>query len=537
MRRLGRHGDGVSRHGFLFVLLLATLVLTGLLAYQALEATFSHRATAESVLNDYTALAAHEFVRRSTTQLGYYGFYPALRPLAASELPDPAQLQEKVPQPLVRTYFRLSSQERIEVRGRDESSFFDSRVITELLRHSQDYDPEWQYALLLLPPEEESALVYRKRAADPDLIAEGFITDSQILGRYFEQALQRGALLPPSLGGGKVDNSLLSISVSGPGGRSLFKTRTTYASSIRAYDQLGDGLRDIGVVVSLNPQAASQLVIGGLPYSRIPILLGLLILSSVLILAALLQLHRERDFSRRQADFIAAVSHELRTPLAQIQMFSETLLLKRVRSESEERRSLEIISQETKRLANLVDNVIQFTRSLRRKTQVTKQPTRILPLLRELRDYFAPLADSSGCQIRIEADSDHRIRVDSDALRLILLNLVDNAVKYGPDGQTVRLGLARQDSKVRIWVEDEGEGIQESERERIWKRFERLPRHRSAAPAGTGIGLSVVRELTEAQGGEVWVEAGRQGGARFVVEFAAPAGDAPAKPQETETEP
>ena len=93
-------------------------------------------------------------------------------------------------------------------------------------------------------------------------------------------------------------------------------------------------------------------------------------------------------------------------------------------------------------------------------------------------------------------------------------------MKYGPAGQSVRVTVAESsDNRVRIGIEDEGEGVPESQRETIWKRFERLERHRNAALASTGIGLAVVRELLEAQQGKSWVEAGARGGALFVVEL------------------
>jgi signal transduction histidine kinase len=110
--------------------------------------------------------------------------------------------------------------------------------------------------------------------------------------------------------------------------------------------------------------------------------------------------------------------------------------------------------------------------------------------------------------------------VDDDALRQILLNLLDNAVKYGPEGQEVRVGVAPGPGGVRVWVDDEGPGIPTADRERIWRRFFRLPAHKESAVAGTGIGLTVVRDLVSLHGGRSWVEPGERGGARFVVEFA-----------------
>jgi len=107
----------------------------------------------------------------------------------------------------------------------------------------------------------------------------------------------------------------------------------------------------------------------------------------------------------------------------------------------------------------------------------------------------------------------------------MLLNLLDNAVKYGPSGQTVTLGLTVADGRARVSVDDEGPGVPAAERERIWDRFWRLERDRGSAVAGTGIGLSVVRELVALHGGRTWVEdapasqRGDRAGSRFVIEL------------------
>src|SRR5207249_1836393 len=99
-----------------------------------------------------------------------------------------------------------------------------------------------------------------------------------------------------------------------------------------------------------------------------------------LVVAALLQLHREYELSRLRADFVSGVSHELRTPLAQIRMFSETLLLGRVRSEGERVRSLEIVDQEARRLTHLVENLLHFSRSERQATRLSPAPAPLAPL-------------------------------------------------------------------------------------------------------------------------------------------------------------
>ncbi len=262
-----------------------------------------------------------------------------------------------------------------------------------------------------------------------------------------------------------------------------------------------------------------------MPRSNVPMLLSLLALTAVLVVAALLQLRREYELSRLRADFVSGVSHELRTPLAQIRMFSETLLLGRVRSDEERERSLEIIDQESRRLTHLVENLLHFSRSERRLTRLSPAPAPLAPLLREAAEGFAPLAAARGVTLCTELTDGVVAPVDADALRQMLLNLLDNAVKYGPSGQTVTLSLKVTDGRALLCVADQGPGIPAADRERIWDRFWRLERDRGSAVAGTGIGLSVVRELVALHGGRVWAEdapaaeRGGRAGSRFVIEL------------------
>jgi signal transduction histidine kinase len=258
-------------------------------------------------------------------------------------------------------------------------------------------------------------------------------------------------------------------------------------------------------------------VIGGLPRERLPLVIGLLTLTAGLVVIAVVQLRREAELSRLRSDFVSGVSHELRTPLAQIRMFSETLLLGRVRSEAEGRRSLEIIARETQRLGQLVENVLLFARGDRRQEpRIKRETVRMAPLVADVADSFADLA--AARQARIITNLDERIvaSVDPGAVRQILLNLLDNAVKYGPAGQTVTVGLRIESDRALLVVEDEGEGIDPKDAPRVWQPFSRLA-HSAAATGGTGIGLSIVRQLTELHGGRAWVERGH--GARFIVEF------------------
>jgi signal transduction histidine kinase len=150
----------------------------------------------------------------------------------------------------------------------------------------------------------------------------GFVADVSFVTVVFERILTESSQLPPSLGGDT--RTLLGVSVASADGRPLFAPSSAwspYASETALDDDLG-GLR---LKVALDPRAADTLIIGGLPQSRLPVLLGLIVLTGGLVVIAMIQLRREQELARLRADFISGVSHELRTPLAQIRMFGETV--------------------------------------------------------------------------------------------------------------------------------------------------------------------------------------------------------------------
>jgi signal transduction histidine kinase len=273
----------------------------------------------------------------------------------------------------------------------------------------------------------------------------------------------------------------------------------------------------ITVAVGLLNAGLYRLAPEGLPRQRGLELFGLFALAACLVACSALLLRREEQLARTRANFVSGVSHELRTPLAQIRMFAEMLLLGRVRTEADRRRSLEIIDTEARRLSQLVDNVLQVARSENGHLHVNPIAMRLAPIMRECVESFTMLAQARGIQFRPELQEDLIAPIDSAALRQIVLNLLDNAAKYGPDGQRVVVGLALFEGRARIWVDDEGEGIPVRERERVFAPFYRIRNAQNAT--GSGIGLAVVRELVALHGGDAWIEDAPDAGARVVVQF------------------
>ena len=208
--------------------------------------------------------------------------------------------------------------------------------------------------------------------------------------------------------------------------------------------------------MSLSESLAPALIIGGLPRSRVPLLVALLLLTVALTIAAGDQLRRELELSRLRDDFVSSVSHELRTPLAQIRMFAETLRLGRVRSRDEGERSLAIVENEARRLEHLVENLLHFSRAERRQLQIRTESTNLTSLVQEIVAEFVPLAARSESTIVLELEPDVLTHADPSAIRQIVLNLLDNAVKYGRVGQAITVRLSATSTCIRLEIEDQG---------------------------------------------------------------------------------
>jgi len=522
-------------------LLALTLVVTSVLAYHAYEANRSHTTVARRVLKDYVEFASWQFSQAAARQLDA-AVYTAVAALACPldcgpKLPDAKTLTRAIEKSGTcwtvspSTFFRMDlGPAKLWTAGKKpgdgmrewlKETGLSVRTASPLhtgpmLKVARFDGVTYAVAFGLLTDE----------FGAPRALY-GFVSEPKQLGSVFKTLVKETPLLPPTLTGGKTDNSALAIKVTGgnavvfdsTGPPKHIASTSLFEESFAAKGGLGERQGGLWYSVTLRSEEAARLVIGGLPQSRVSLLLGLLGLTAGLIFVALVQLRRESEFSRRRSDFVSSVSHELRTPLAQIRMFSETLLLGRVRSDDEAQRSLEIIQQESQRLTHLVENVLHYSRGERGVDRIVTQPTTLVPLLRELVEAFGPLARSRRVTFALDADGDVVAAVDPGALRQILLNLLDNAAKYGPPGQTVVTSMRVVDGAVRIAVDDEGPGIAADDRERIWEPFRRSDRHLDSAVAGTGIGLAVVSDLTRLHGGRVWVEAAPRGGARFIVEL------------------
>jgi two-component system phosphate regulon sensor histidine kinase PhoR len=151
---------------------------------------------------------------------------------------------------------------------------------------------------------------------------------------------------------------------------------------------------------------------------------------------------------------------------------------------------------------------------------VRVEPVELRPVVERAAVDLAPLVAGRGIVLQVDMAENLVVQGNANALRQIVLNLLDNGARYGPDRQTITVGAAARDGQVDLWVEDRGPGVPAADRRRVWNAFVRLDRDRDSVVTGTGLGLTVVRELVEAQGGGCWIEEAAGQGARVVVRLA-----------------
>lgn len=249
--------------------------------------------------------------------------------------------------------------------------------------------------------------------------------------------------------------------------------------------------------------------------------MGLVALSSLVVIGGLIVITiaaaRERRLAMLKSEFVANVSHELKTPLSLVRMFSEMLLSGRAPPEKRQQ-YLEIIVSESERLSSLIDNVLDFARMERRSEAYEFHDADVGETVVRAVDVCRPRADRQEIALEIEmaGPGSSQCCVDERALEIALINLIDNALKYAPQGKVIRIILRADSDKLELMVEDQGPGIQRDQKKRIFERFVRGTVTGDRA-RGSGIGLSLVFQIAQAHGGKAWVEDVPTGGARFVM--------------------
>ena len=519
------------------LLLLACLAAIGAAGWQAQRAGRLQRQTAEQLLHDYAAFAAWTF-RQEVNDVLREAAWQVLNPILHRDVhmlqgrPGARHLIEYQRRSLaecgcdpayrVGTYFAFVLGDTVlEADGALLGESGRRAVLDSLARRIRAPDaPPDRMALMA----EAGGLPLLAYGLMPtfrnDTVVYGFTLDPASLPAVFDEAFSRQPLLPSAVTRGAPNDSLLDVRVLTRSGRVLFSTAAGAAGPFAVEDTVPAAAAALRVSAAPREALIRQAMGSGAPHSAF--LAVLILIAAALAVVAVRQLRREEELAQVRSDFVSSVSHELRTPLAQVRLFLETLRLRRFSTEEQREWLLDHLDRETTRLTQLVENVLHFSRADRRQTPPPLEPRDLGTEIEETVRAFAPLAAVKRVELRTELAPGLVAPVDSAAFRQLLLNLLDNAVKYGPPGQLVTVQAARANDTVRLSVSDEGPGVPPGERDRIWEPFYRGRANGSRAVGGSGIGLAVVRDAVDRHGGRAWIEDRVPAGMSVVIELPAP---------------
>ena len=218
-------------------------------------------------------------------------------------------------------------------------------------------------------------------------------------------------------------------------------------------------------------------------------------------------LTRIKQLERTRQEFVANVSHELRTPLSLIKGFVETLLEGAKNDPEKATRFLQTIEKHADRLTFLIEDLLTISRLESGQIVMNLHPVELHAEVARVMDDLQARAAEKKVTLENLVPAGLNAQADADRLQQVLSNLIENAVKYGRDAGRVSIGArSLSENIVELWVQDDGPGIPARARERVFERFYRVDRARSAETGGTGLGLSIVKHIVQAHGGEVGVK-------------------------------
>jgi signal transduction histidine kinase len=252
------------------------------------------------------------------------------------------------------------------------------------------------------------------------------------------------------------------------------------------------------------------------------ILGGLSVLLAGGILLTYRNVTKEMALARLKSDFVSNVSHELRTPLSLIRLYAETLEMGRLSHPEKQQEYFQIIRKESERLSALINNILDFSRIEAGAKEYDFRETDIAELVRNTLESYRYQIEQHGFTFHENiAGNIPPVAVDREAIARSLLNLVNNALKYSQDDKYLAVNLYRENGSVRLEVVDHGIGIPAGEQNKVFEKFYRVGDPLVHNTKGSGLGLSLVRHIVHAHGGDVQVESAPGQGSKFIISLPA----------------
>lgn len=240
---------------------------------------------------------------------------------------------------------------------------------------------------------------------------------------------------------------------------------------------------------------------------------------SIGALVVLNDITRLRRLERMRRDFVANVSHELKTPLTSIRGFVETLLDGTLEEPEEARRFCKIIAKQVDRLQNIIEDLLSLSRIEQHVDHghIPLKDGKLLDVIQTAIQSIAHAAIERKATVNVSCDPSWTARINAPLFEQVIVNLIDNALKYSETGKTIDVRVACGDACWEISVVDQGYGIEQVHLDRIFERFYRVDKARSRKEGGTGLGLAIVKHIVVAHGGHLKVQSKPGAGSTFTV--------------------
>jgi len=226
------------------------------------------------------------------------------------------------------------------------------------------------------------------------------------------------------------------------------------------------------------------------------------------------------EINRLKTEFISTVSHELRTPMSSIQGLTELLQKERIRDRAKREELLGLLASESGRLSRLIHNILDFGKIEQQTKAYHFESTEVRPLVEEAVHVMLHRIEEAGFRLELKFPPEAVfLAVDRDAVKQVLINLIDNAMKYSPEDKEIEIQVLARPAEVEIDVSDRGIGISPEQRDRIFDKFYRAPEAARVNPKGVGLGLKIVKHIMDAHQGEIRVESRPPRGSTFRIIF------------------
>jgi signal transduction histidine kinase len=309
------------------------------------------------------------------------------------------------------------------------------------------------------------------------------------------------------------------IRVTGPDGEVLYENARSRSSETFEVQRVMTAPSYEGVRLQLRPRDRSiEEEVRRLALAKTALIgfIDLMLLAGLALVWT--NVRRELKLSRLKSDFVANVSHELKTPLALIRLFAETLELDRVPSEDKKRQYHRIINKESRRLTQLINNILDFSRIEAGRKEYRFVRADLAAVVRDVVDAYRFQIEQHGFTLSVDVAEDlPEMELDPEAMSQALINLLNNAIKYSPDEKAIAVSVRRGGDRVLVSVRDRGIGIPKAEQRRIFEKFYRVETSVVHTTKGSGLGLALVQHITEAHGGKVEVESAPGVGSTFTL--------------------